>query len=497
MSALVAGLELILQWQPILLILGGVVLGIILGAIPGLTATMGVALLLPLTFNMEPINGIAMLVGVYVGGISGGLISAILLGIPGTPSSIATTFDGFPMAKEGKADRALGIGITASFIGGAASGILLLAIAPTLARFALKFGPFEYFSLAVFGLTVVVSVSSSSLVKGLIAGVMGVLLTAIGPDPINSLPRYTFGIYQLEVGFDLTASLLGLLAISQVLLEARTRESPYVYQPEEMKNFLPSLGELAASTVNFIRSTLIGVFIGALPGVGGSIASLLAYDQAKKSSKTPEKFGTGHQEGLIASESANNAMTGGAMITMLALGIPGDAVTAILLGAFMIHGLRPGPLLFKDQSHFVYGVIIAFFIANIAMFIVETGAIRLFIKVLQIPKYILLPVILVMCALGAFAINNRVFDIWVTFGFGLLGYLMERKGFPTGPMVLGFILGPLMEVNLRVGLMTSGGDVMPFFTRPISALLLALAVFSIWFALKQQKKSAQTGGAGY
>jgi putative tricarboxylic transport membrane protein len=495
-SAIVDGLGLILQWQPILLIVGGVILGIILGSIPGLTATMGVALLLPLTFNMTPINGIAMLVGVYVGGISGGLISAILLGIPGTPSSIATTFDGAPMARAGKADQALGLGITSSFIGGALSGVLLLAIAPTLAKFALKFGPFEYFSLAVFGLTVVVSVSSRSLIKGLIAAVMGVILTAVGPDPINSLPRYTFGIYQLEVGFDLTASLLGLLAISQVLLEARTRESAYVYDPGAMKNFLPSLGELVASAVNLIRSSIIGVFVGALPGVGGSIASLLAYDQAKKASKNPEMFGAGHKDGLIASEAANNAMTGGAMTTMLALGIPGDAVTAILLGAFMIHGLRPGPLLFKDQAHFVYGVIMAFFIANLAMFIIETGAIRMFIKVLQVPKYILLPVILVMCALGAFAINNRIFDIWVTFGFGLLGYLMEREGFPTGPMVLGFILGPLMEVNLRVGLMTSGGDVMPFFTRPISALLLALSVFSIWFALRQQKKSAQMGGAG-
>ncbi len=478
----------ILQWDVILVMAGGVTLGIVMGAIPGLTATMAITLLIPFTFGMEPLRGLALLISVYTGGMSGGLISAILLRMPGTPSSIATVFDGHPMAQQGRAGYALGLGITASFVGTIVSAILLSFLSPLLAKFALSFGSFEYFALAFLALSLIASLSEGSLVKGLISGVIGLIIATVGSDPVEGVARFTMGFPSLRGGFSLLPVLVGVFAISQVFREAENPVKKYLLPKTDYGRFLPTLREIMASWSNYLRSSLIGVFIGALPGAGGDIAGLLAYDQAKRASKHPEQFGKGAPDGVIAAESANNGVIGGALIPLLTLGIPGNAATAIMLGGLTIHNLHPGPFLFREHPALVYGVFVALFVAAILMFLIEAIGIRAFVAALKAPKYILLPVILVFCLIGSFALNNRIFDMWVLIAFGALGYLLEKGGFPLGPLVLGVILGPIAENHLRVGLMTSGGSLLPLVTRPISCGCLVLAVFSFLSPILKARK---------
>lgn len=482
------GIQNVFQPSCLILILFGTFFGIIFGAIPGLTATMGVALLIPFTFNMPSIEGIALLIGVFIGGISGGLISASLLGMPGTPSSVATTFDAYPMVKKGQAGQALGIGIFSSFFAGITTAFGLALLAPQIAKIALKFGYFEYFSLGIFALTIVVTLSKGGMIKGLLAGSFGLMFSFFGAAPIDMTSRFTFGFKSMKGGFSLLPVLIGLFAISQIMKDI-TESSKVLVPKIDTKNIFPPLSLFKQDWKNLIRSTFIGFFIGILPGIGGATANVVAYGQAKYSSNHPEKFGTGYAPGIIASESANNATTGGALIPLITMGIPGDSVTAILLGGLMIHGLHPGPMLFKYNPDVVYSIFISVFVANIFMLIIMILGIRFFILVLKTPKKYLLPIILILCVVGSFALNNRIFDVWSLFIFGFIGFLLEKLKFPLTPVILGIILGPIIEINIRQGLMASNGSLLPIFTRPISLVFIILSVFSIILPNILEKKN--------
>jgi len=469
---------------------GGVILGLIFGSLPGLTATMGIALLLPLTFGMEAVTGMGMLLGVYCGAISGGSIPAALLNIPGTPSSVATTLDAYPMAKNGEPGRALGLAIVSSLIGGLISVFIFAFLSPIIANVALKFSAIEYFSLGLFGLTIIASVSGKSIIKGLVAGLLGVLFSLVGIDSLTGVVRLTSGIPELIGGIEFMPSLIGLFALSQILSDAISKNSGNTNQQIKVNNAYPRIRETLSHWKTWSVSSLIGAIIGAIPGAGGSIASFLAYDQAKNMSKMPEKFGTGHNEGVISCESANNAMTGGALIPMMTLGIPGDASAAILMGGLLIHGLQPGPTLFTDTPDIAYGIILAFLVANIFMFLFQSIGIKLFIRVLQIPRSYLLSFILVMCILGAYGISGTLTSAWILLIFGIFGFFLNRYGFSSAPIVLGMILGYMVESNFRRGMTMFEGDWTVFFTRPISLIFILLSLLSIILPIYRRHKSS-------
>ena len=494
MELFLEGFQLLFNFQSILIILGGVVLGLIFGSIPGLTATMAVAICLPITFGMEPSNGMALLMGLYIGGVSGGMIPAILLNLPGTPSSISTTFDGYPMAQNGQAGRALGISIIASFTGGLVSIIALMLLSPPLARVALEFGPFEYFAITMFALTLISSLSDGSLVKGVIAALLGLTFSFVGSAPIDSYPRWTFGMENLSAGFQLLPVLIGIFAVSEMLkvIEER-KDNPIESKDTKDKTTKVNLpfGAVFKKPYNFIRSTLLGLGIGILPGIGGGTANIIAYVTAKRQSKTPEKFGKGTDEGVVASESSNNSAVGGALVPLISLGIPGDTVTAMLLGGLMIHGIQTGPLLFENNGPLVYSIFIALLIANVFMAILLIGGMKGFVKLLSIPKHYLYPVIIVLCVVGSIGVNNRIFDAGALIFFGVIGYLLIKAKFPITPIILGFILGPIAEVNLRRGLQMTGGDFIPFITQPIAATFWVIAIGSVIFSLYKDYKNTK------
>lgn len=464
----------------------GVGVGIIFGSIPGLSAAMAIALFLPVTFSMGPNAGMTLLVSLYIGAISGGLISAILINIPGTPSSISTCFDGSPMAKQGDAGKALGAGVVFSFLGGLISFIALIFLAPPLAQLTLKFSPIEYFAITVFALTMIAALASGSMVKGMLSGMIGLIFATVGLSPIDGARRFTLGIDNLSSGFDLLAVLIGLFAVTEIILAAEEFSSDKHIEPiplKKIKGFGFSMAEFMGQQWNMWRSAIIGLFIGILPGIGGSTSGILAYIAAKKQSKTPEKFGTGILDGVVASETANNATIGGALVPLLALGIPGDGVTAMMLGGFLIHGLTPGPLLFKTNADFVYGIFAACLVANVIMLIMEFFGMRIFVKLLKIPKHFLLPVILVLCVVGSYAVNSNPFDAQSILFFGLLGYAMNKGKVPMPPAILGFILGPLVETNLRRGLMFTEGSFWAFFTKPIALGFLLAAIVALVYPI--------------
>ncbi len=478
--------------KTLLILLCGVTVGIIIGSIPGFTITMGVALTLPFSFSMDPVNGIALMMGVQVGGSSGGLITACLLGIPGTPSAMATTFDGYPMVKNGEAGRALAIGLWSSFVGTILSGIVLVLMTPLLAEWALDFGPWEMFALMLFGISAIASLSEGSLVKGLIAGVIGIAFSLVGTDPLLGTSRFTYGFTELLAGFDFLPVLIGVFAFSQLMADIKKPANTLDLKTDSNVSYpiLKTIKDLWTSKLNVIRSSLIGVFVGILPAAGGSIANILSYDIAKKFSRKPETFGTGNKDGVIAAESANNSSIGGAFVPMLAFGIPGDAVTAMMLGALLIHGIQPGPLLMQNQPVLVYGIFISIFIAAIFMLIVQSFGIKMFLKINDIPQHVLIPLILMLCVLGSFAVNNRVFDVWVLLLFGLIGYWMKNSSFPLPPFILGIILGPMVEQNLRQAI-TINSDLTVFMTRPISAVLIVLAVLSMAYGIYSNIKGSK------
>lgn len=462
----------------------GVFVGIIFGCIPGLTTTMAVALCIPITFGMAPTMGMSLLMGLYIGGTSGGLISAILINIPGTPSSVATTWDGHPMALRGEAGKALGAGVFFSFLGTLLSIIVLVFIAPPLADFALQFGPTEYFALALFSLTMIGTLAGKQLAKGIAVGLLGMVLAFIGIAPIDAFPRFTFGIPDLDGGFDILPALIGLFAVSEILAVAEMDtelKKENVLMNFKMRGFGFSVKEFFEQFWNMLRSALIGIGIGILPGIGGGTSNIVAYAVAKSQSKHPEKFGTGLLDGVVASETSNNATIGGAIVPLLTLGIPGDTVTAMILGGLMIHGLTPGPLLFINNADVVYGIFVSLMLANVVMLVMEFFGIRVFAKLLRVPKHILLPVIFALCVVGAYGLNNRVFDIWVVLFFGVLGYVLNKLKYPTSPIILGIILGPMAETGFRRGLQMNDGNFLAFFSRPITVVFIAATVFMIIF----------------
>jgi len=474
----------------------GVLAGLIAGAIPGFTITMAVVLTLPFTFGLSTIEGLSTMIGVFVGGLSGGLMSGILTGIPGTPSSVATTFDGFPMARAGRPGLALGIGVWSSFLGGIFSAVLLMTLAPQLARIGLEFGPWDYFALVLFALTITASLAGENLVKGLIAGALGLLVATIGEDDINGVARFNFGTDALKQGFAFLPVLVGLFAFSQLMSDVQDEDAARKPLMEKgtkavrVEHFA-AIRAIAGDWVNLIRSSLIGVFTGILPAAGGSISNILAYDQAKKASSRPEKFGTGCPEGIVASESANNATAGGALITMMALGIPGDIVTAVMLGALLIHDVVPSPSFIGDQPVLAYSIFLAFFLANFLMLGTQAIALRAFLLVTRIPMYMLAGVILAYCAIGVFSLHNVEFDIWTLFWFGLLGYAMRVLGFPLAPMILGVVLGNIAEVNLSRAVAISD-DLTLFLSRPWSLFFLIISAFSAMFPWYQKARGRKT-----
>ncbi len=492
---LLGGFGAVFSLEILVLVTLGVAVGIVFGAVPGLTAVMAIALCLPLTFTMGPAAGLSLLVALYIGATSGGLIAAILLKIPGTPSSIATTFDGGPMMDKGEGFKALGVGVVFSFLGTMFSITALIFIAPWLAKVALSFGPHEYFGIAIFSLTLIATLSSGSMVKGLFAGAIGFAISTVGIAPVDAIRRFTFGVPNLNSGFDLLVVLVGVFAISEIIKvaeEVRREQKAAVGQVSMrgIKGFGFSLKEFVEQIPNAFRSALIGLGIGILPGIGAGTSNIVAYIAAKKRSKHPERFGKGCIDGIVAPETANNAGIGGAMIPLLTLGIPGDAVTAILLGGFMIHGIQPGPMLFVSQGELVYTIFAALILATILMLVLEFYGLRIFIKLLAVPKHILLPIIMVLCVVGAFGLSSRIFDVWSIVVFGLLGYGFVKGGIPAAPFIIGFILGPMAETNFRRGLMLSDGSFVGFITSPIAGSFLGLAAaviaWQVWGAFRSQ-----------
>jgi len=476
-----------------LLIAFGTVVGLIFGAIPGLSAPMAMVLCLPMSFALEPIEGIALLIALYVGSTSGGLISAILIEIPGTPASISTVFDGGPMARNGEAGKALGVGILYSFIGGILSTVALVIGAKALASFALKFSPFEYFAIAVFSLTVIASLAGRSIIDGLISGVLGFLVSMIGMSTLGQI-RFTFGNRNLLSGIDTVPILIGIYAIGAIITNGFGDVNKSLGTKRDYKLGVPvTRKEFKEQGWNAIRSTIVGVVIGILPGIGGSTAGLLSYTMAKDQSKYPEKFGTGIIDGIVASETANNAVVGGAMIPLLTLGIPGSTPACLLLAGLTIHGITPGPLVFKNSGVFIYGLFAAVFLANIAFVIIESAGIKAFVKLLDIPKWILYPIIIAMCVIGAYANNNRYFDVILVFVFGLGTYLLKKVGLNTTPFIIAYILGTLAETNLIRALSQSQGSWLPFVTRPISAVVLLGAVVSVAMVVRKHIKAKRAG----
>jgi len=482
---------LIVVMQPtnLICIVVGVLSGIIIGAIPGLTATLAIALLLPFTFGLDAIPSLVMLMGIYCGSMFGGSITAILVRAPGTPGAAATAIEGYPLTLKGQGGKAIGMAAIASFVGGIISAGVMIWLSPIISQFALQFGYPEYFALAFFGLTIIFSVSGKSFLKGLISGTLGLLLSTVGLDHIIPHPRFTFGVFELMIGFPLLPSVIGLFAVSEVFRMLEVSESIGKIS-NEFGRILPTFEEIKDSAFVLLKSSVIGTLIGALPGAGANIASFVAYSEAKRSSKKSHEYGTGVIEGIAACESANNAVTGGAMIPMLTLGIPGDAVTAVLLGALTIQGLVPGPLLFQDHMDIIRPLFAGIIVANVVMFISVLAGAKLFARIASIRKSVLLPAIAIFSLVGAYAAESSVFHMGIAVGFGILGYFLEKNGYPLAPMALAIILGPLAETSFRNSLLKSDGSLSIFFNRPISLILIVIAVLSMVFTIYKEIKAS-------
>ena len=495
---LLSGVANMLQMKYLLPLCIGTLVGVLGGSLPGITNTMTVIMVLPFTFGLEPLQGLAAMIGVYVGGESGGLIASTLLGIPGKPSSIATMFDGFPMAQKGEPGRALWLGIWASFFGGLLGAIFLIGATGPLASLALEFGPWEYFALFVFALSMVAGLTGESITKGLLSGAIGLVVTIMGSDPVMGAPRLTLGIRFLEGGIPFLPVLIGVFAFAQIMSDvekirrgSRDAIAGFIV-PTLVVSHMKVIWEILSRPVMLLWTSFIGVLIGVLPAIGPSAANVMAYDQAKKFSRHPERFGTGTPEGIIAAEAANNSNVGGSLVTIMAFGIPGDAITAVMLGALTIHGIQPGPLFMAQQTTLAYGIFAAYVLAHFIMIAIMFVGVRYFLRVVSVPKSVLIPVILVLCVVGAYALNNTMANVYVLVLFGVIGYLMVKGGLPLAPLILGVILGDQIEINLVRSIMTDSNPWL-FFTRPISGTLLALAAASVALALWQHRRHQQRG----
>ena len=467
----------------------GALIGTLVGVLPGIGATVSIAILTPISVGLGPTTAIIMLAGIYYGAMYGGSTTAILINIPGEAAAVATTLDGYKLARQGRAGPALGMAAISSFVAGTGSLVLLMLLAMPLASYALAFGPPEYFALMTLGLTIVVSLAGKSLAKGLLSGIFGMLLSTVGIEPVTGQYRFTFGIVDLMGGIDFVAVVVGLFAIPEVL-ENMEEEALQVYETK-LKGIFPTLEDWRVSIGAMVRSTLIGFFIGVLPGSSGAVAAFLAYDVEKKCSKHPERFGEGAIEGVAAAEGANNAAVSGAFVPLLSLGIPVSAPLAVLLGAFMIHGLKPGPLLFEKNPEFVWALIASMYVGNVILLVLNLPLVGLWARLVNIPYPVLAPGILALCFVGAWGIRESFFDVGVAFGIGFVGYLMRKLEFPTAPVVLALILSPMLESALRQSLTISKGSLTIFVSRPVSAILLTLAVASVGYALYSRKKEAK------
>ena len=500
MEYVLAAIQNVFLPMNLLAVFIGTFAGIVIGALPGLSTVMGLSILLPFTLSFSGMGGMYMLLGVFCGGIYGGSISAILLNTPGTSASAATALDGYPMAnKLGQPGRALGISTLASLFGGLFSAICLCIFAPLLAKVALKFSAQEYFALAVFGISIVAGLTGKSVIKGVIGGVIGLLLATIGVDGMGGVNRFTFGSVYLMGGISFIPLLIGLFAFSQGLNTIEEMAKGYKAEKNRMKieHVFPSKSDLKRIFPTLIRSSIIGTFIGAVPGTGGDIASWVSYSQAKTWSKHKEEFGHGSPEGIAASESGNNAISGGAFVPLLSLGIPGDAGTAVMLGSLTMLGLAPGPLLFTEHKDSVYMLFVGLFVANLLMGLLGFAGIRLWSRVLDIPQKILLPLIFTFCFVGTYACNRSINDVYMMIIAGIAGYVLQKMDFSLPPIILGVILGGMIEKNFRRALILSNGDVGTFFTRPISCVFIILAAVSLFspviktvIASKKAKKQA-------
>ena len=478
----------------------GVFGGILIGILPGLTSTLGVALLIPVTFSMPPQAGLAMLGGIYVASTYSGAITAVLLNIPGTPAAVATLLDGHPMSEKGESTRALALATFGSSIGGVVSVFALLFLGPSLARFSLHFGPPEYFILAIFGITVIASLSAGAMEKGLIAGAAGLLISTIGYHPMTGSMRFTFDVPALYDGIPLVAALIGLYSIPEVVdmiagqrkktgnAAKLERRSPYSYIPEVFSH-----------KFNLARSSIIGTLVGIVPGVGSSVAGFIAYDAAKRASKTPQQFGHGSAEGVLACETSNSAVTGGTLIPLMTLGIPGNPVTAVMLGGLMIHGLQPGAELFTTNAEVSFGFILSLFVSNLLLVPVGLFFARYCVRVVQVPKSILAPIILVLSIMGTYSIRASVDDVFVMLALGAIGFACRFFAAPRAPLVLGLVLGTLAESELERSLALVQGDVAAFgwqlVSRPISLVILCLCILALYQGIVQHRRTSADPGA--
>jgi len=489
--------------QVLLMTLLGATGGVLLGAIPGMTATMGIALLIPFSFGMDLIPSIGLLLGIYCGGMYGGSISAILIHAPGTPAAAATLLDGYPMCQKGQAGRALSIAMFSSFCGGVIGALIMTFLSPVIADMAMKFGPGEMFMLAVFGLSVIVAISGKSIAKGMVSAFLGMLMCTVGLDPTNGIPRYiTYSHTGLLEGFPFIPLLIGMFAVAEVIAGVErivNGEEKQDTSNEKIKEVLPDVKTMVQIMPNIISGGIIGTFIGAIPGAGGDIAVFVSYGFNKSASKHPELWGTGIPNGVASTESANNGCSGGAMIPLLSLGVPGDSVTAILLGAFIMKGIQPGPMMYISELPTVYKVFAALMLANLAMLVVGCAGVRFFAKIVSVEKKLLYPIILVVSLLGAFSINKNVFDVGVCVVFGIIGWLMNKYDFPLSPILLALILGPMCEKNFVRYMTIQNGNFFAITSSPIAMAFLVVAlvvvVFSIWNQNKINKKEAAARAA--
>lgn len=501
LANILAGFQTLASFDALIALIAGTVGGMVIGALPGFSAAMGVSLLIPLTYGMSPVAALTMLVAMYTSAIYGGSITAILCHTPGTPASAATAIDGYQLTKQGRGMEAMGVSTFGSAFGGTVSAIAMLLIAPALGAFSLKFSVLEYFLLAVFGLTVIASLAGDSVVKGLFSGVLGLILGCVGLDAITGYPRMTLGIIQLEDGINFVPALIGLFSISQVMTLAwdvyHGKKGSIIEDEENLKNsrVLPPWPEMKTLFPTMCRCSIVGTIVGIVPAAGAGVSSWICYSMGKRFSKHPEKFGHGAMEGVASCETGNNAATGGALIPLITLGLPGSSVAAILLGGMMIHGLTPGASMFTKYAPTTYAIMIGFLLANILMGLVGLFAARYIARVSSVPMGYLGPVIVALSTVGTFAIRNNLFDVFVMLVFGLIGFMLKKCGFAAPPMILGMVLSEICENNWRraVILAEAKGGMLPyFFSRPIAivlALLIVISLFSPIFMNYVNKKS--------
>ncbi len=495
MNQLIGSVGYLFTPIPLFFTILGTFLGITVGSIPGLTGSMLIALTLPLTFYMDSLHAIILLVSIYTGAVSGGLISATLLRMPGTPAAVMTTFDGYPLAQSGQPGRALGLGISASFFGGMVGWFFLVLLSPPLAKLAVKFGSFEIFTMVLMALVLIASATEGSLIKGLFSGLLGMLVSMPGLDQSSGAMRLTFEFRELKAGFHLLPVLIGLFAVGQIISDVIHVERKPQRVNLSLKGMFMSLRDWKNQAVNLIRSSLIGTWIGILPGIGANIGSIVAYTTARNLSRNPEKFGKGSEEGIVAAETANNATVGGSLVPLITMGIPGSVIDALLIGALIIHNIQPGPMLFRHNPDMVYAMMSTCLISNIIMYIMMMAAVRPIAGLMYLRKAYVLPIILVFCVTGVFAYNNNIFDVWVMMGFGVVGFALDQAGIPLGPFVIGFVLAPIAEAELRSGLMLSGGSYWPLITRPFSLIFIIVSVFFLVWPFYRERRVRQRAGS--